>query len=85
MDQMEIADLPDPSLEPVAERSLGSEFENDGTEAQIGQVDEEILDWSALDVPGSPKLSRLFKALEIECSKPVPPISLDDTRSLQRR
>ena len=81
MDQMEIADLPDPSLEPVAERSLGSEFENDGTEAQIGQVDEEILDWSALDVPGSPKLSRLFKALEIECSKPVPPISLDDTTS----
>jgi hypothetical protein len=70
-----------PSLEPGGERSLGSDIENDGNEAQISQVHEEILDWSAVDVPGSPKLSRLFKALEIECSKPVPPISLDDISS----
>ena len=80
-DMVEITDLLEPSLEPVGERSLGSDIENDGTEAHISQEHEEILDWSALDVPGSPKLSRLFKALEIECSKPVPPISLDDTTS----
>jgi tetratricopeptide (TPR) repeat protein len=33
--------------------------------------------WAAVDVPGSPGLSRLFSALEIECSVPVPPMSLD--------
>jgi tetratricopeptide (TPR) repeat protein len=35
------------------------------------------LNWSAMDIPGSPRLSRLFNALEIECSVPVPPMSLD--------
>jgi tetratricopeptide (TPR) repeat protein len=33
--------------------------------------------WSAVDVPGSPGLTRLFSALEIKCSVPVPPLSLD--------
>jgi tetratricopeptide (TPR) repeat protein len=81
-DIIEITDLSEPSLESVGERSLGSDFENDGTkDAQMGQEHEEILHWSALNLPGSPKLSRLFKALEIECSKPVPPISLYDTTS----
>ena len=80
-DMVEITDLSEPSLESVGERSRGSEFENDSTEAHITQEHEEILDWSTLDIPGSPKLSRLFKALEIECSKPVPPISLEDTTS----
>ncbi len=80
-DTVEIKHLPEPALEAVGEGSLGFKFGNDGTEAQIGQEHEEILDWSKLDVPGSPKLSRLFRALEIEYSKPVPPISLDDTSS----
>jgi tetratricopeptide (TPR) repeat protein len=34
--------------------------------------------WATVDVPGSPGLSRLFSALEIECSQPVPPLSLDE-------
>ena len=34
-------------------------------------------DWSTVDVPNSPKLSRLFKRLEIECATPIPPLSLD--------
>ena len=34
-------------------------------------------DWSTADIHGSPKLSRLFKGLEIECSIPIPDISLD--------
>jgi tetratricopeptide (TPR) repeat protein len=76
---IEITDLSESYLESIGECSLGSDIEKDGTEAHISQEHEEILDWSALDIPGSPKLSRLFKALEIECSKPVPPISLDDT------
>jgi tetratricopeptide (TPR) repeat protein len=33
--------------------------------------------WAAVDVPGSPGLSRLFNALDIECSLPIPPLSLD--------
>jgi tetratricopeptide (TPR) repeat protein len=80
-DMIELPDLPEPFLESVGERSLDSDFENDGTEAHIGQQHEKILDWSALDIPGSPKLSRLFKALQIDGSRPVPPISLDDTSS----
>jgi len=81
-DVIEIPDLSEPSLEHVGELSPVPDFENDGTgEAQISQKQEEIVDWSALEVPGSPKLSRLFKALDIECSKPLPPISLDDTTS----
>jgi hypothetical protein len=78
---IEITDLPEPSLEPVRKLSPIPDFENDGNEAQIGEEHEEIVDWSAMDIPGSPKLSRLFKALEIECSKPLPPISLDDSAS----
>ncbi|PMD38715.1 hypothetical protein L207DRAFT_584112 [Hyaloscypha variabilis F] len=36
-------------------------------------------DWSTVDVPGSPGLSRLFKGLEIECATPIPPLSLDSS------
>jgi tetratricopeptide (TPR) repeat protein len=35
-------------------------------------------DWSTVDIPNSPKLSRLFKRLEIECATPIPPLSLDN-------
>ena len=34
-------------------------------------------DWSTVDIHRSPNLSRLFENLEIECSMPVPAISLD--------
>jgi hypothetical protein len=32
--------------------------------------------WAAVDVPGSPLLSRLFEALQIECSGTIPTISI---------
>jgi tetratricopeptide (TPR) repeat protein len=35
--------------------------------------------WSTVNVPGSPGLSRLFAALELEESSPVPELSLSDT------
>jgi len=34
-------------------------------------------DWSTVDIPGSPSLSRLFKALQIESATHIPPLSLD--------
>lgn len=40
-----------------------------------------LLDWSTIDVPGSPGLARLFSALKIECATPVPPLSLDTSDS----
>jgi hypothetical protein len=50
-DVIEVPGLPEPSLEHVGELSPGPDFENDGAgEAQINQEQEEILDWSALDV-----------------------------------
>jgi len=38
-------------------------------------------DWSTVDVPGSPGLSRLFSALEIEAKTFVPPLSLETPES----
>jgi hypothetical protein len=38
-------------------------------------------DWAAVNVPGSPGLWHLFEVLEIECSLPVPPLSLDAEES----
>jgi hypothetical protein len=38
-------------------------------------------DWSTVDVPGSPGLSRLFKGLEIECATPIPLFPLDSSDS----
>lgn len=79
---IKIPDLPEMPLENASELSLGLELENDGNgEAKNTQEQEDILDWSTVDVPGSPKLSRLFKALQIESSKSIPPISLDNTTS----
>jgi len=34
-------------------------------------------DWSKVDIPGSPSLSRLFKALQTEFATHIPPLSLD--------
>jgi len=36
-----------------------------------------LINWSTVEVPRSPDLSRLFKALRIECSNPVPALSLE--------
>jgi hypothetical protein len=36
-------------------------------------------DWAAVDVPGSPNLSRLFSALEIERSNAVTPLPLEES------
>jgi hypothetical protein len=36
-------------------------------------------DWSTVDVPGSPELSRLFSALEIEAETFVPSLSLENS------
>jgi hypothetical protein len=38
--------------------------------------------WAAVDVLGSPGLTLLFSALEIECLVPIPPLSLD-TQALE--
>jgi pentatricopeptide repeat protein len=46
------------------------------TPVEISQ-DSWPFDWSKVDVPGSPGLSRLFKALEIESSH-IPPLHLDE-------
>jgi tetratricopeptide (TPR) repeat protein len=42
-------------------------------------------DWSTVDVPGSPGLSRLFSALEIEAKTFVPPLSLETPESEDSR
>ncbi|PMD45824.1 TPR-like protein [Hyaloscypha variabilis F] len=39
--------------------------------------DSWLINWSTVEVPRSPNLSRLFKALKIECSNPVPALSLE--------
>ncbi|KAE9376184.1 TPR-like protein [Stipitochalara longipes BDJ] len=39
--------------------------------------DSWLINWSTVEVPRSPDLSRLFKALKIECSNPVPALSLE--------
>lgn len=36
-----------------------------------------LFNWSTVEVPRSPNLSRLFEALAIECSNPVPALSLE--------
>jgi hypothetical protein len=40
--------------------------------------DQWPFNWSTVNVPGSPGLSRLFTALELEESSPVPELSLSD-------
>jgi len=35
-------------------------------------------DWAEVDVPGSPELSRLLSAVEMECSNSIPPPSLEE-------
>lgn len=40
--------------------------------------DSGLFDWSAVDVPGSPELSRLLKSLEIESAVQIPPLSLNE-------
>ena len=67
---------------PIIEQSdKSSGMENLNTSAlNPGSMDCDIwpFSWSAVDVTGSPGLTRLFRALEIECSTPVPPLSLDE-------
>ena len=47
-----------------------------GENAPTPSLDRWPFDWSTVDVPGSPGLSRLFGALDIERSLPVPPLDL---------
>ena len=35
-------------------------------------------DWAYVNIPGSPGLSRLLGALELECSNPIPPLSPEE-------
>jgi tetratricopeptide (TPR) repeat protein len=53
---------------------------NDASPIEIFQ-DRWPFDWSTVDVPGSPGLSRLFSALEIEAKTFVPPLSLETPES----
>jgi hypothetical protein len=66
---------------PVVEQSdKSSRIEDHNTPApdpEPMECDMWPFNWAGVDVPGSPGLSRLFNALEIECSVPVPPLSLD--------
>lgn len=39
--------------------------------------DSWLINWSTVEVPQSPNLSRLFMALKIECENPVPALSLE--------
>ena len=52
-----------------------SESDNNGFGPLVYSV--RPIDWAATDVPGSPRMFRLFEALETETSLPIPPLSLD--------
>lgn len=52
-------------------------------DAEATETNQEAwpFDWSSVDVPGSPGLTRLFSALKLEVASDVPPISLADPES----
>ncbi|PMD41145.1 TPR-like protein [Hyaloscypha variabilis F] len=74
------------SIAPVSEEKLDYPAKllglapADDHRMEISQ-DSWPFDWSTVDVPGSPGLSRLFKRLEIESAAHVPKLSLDETES----
>ena len=59
--------------------SAHKSIEPRGSSSKVLSWDQWPFDWAVVDVPGSPGLSRLFDALEIECS--IPPLSLDTGES----
>ena len=59
--------------------SARKSIEPRGSSSKVLSWDQWPFDWAVVDVPGSPGLSRLFDALEIECS--IPPLSLDTGES----
>lgn len=75
------------TVEDVGTRGINTEPKNSDGKWEVAlAVDQSInnpaadawpFDWSTVDVHGSPGLSRLFGGLEIECSMPIPAISLD--------
>jgi hypothetical protein len=50
---------------------------NSVSETSILSEDSWLINWSIVEVPQSPNLSRLFMALKIECENPVPALSLE--------
>jgi tetratricopeptide (TPR) repeat protein len=50
---------------------------NSVSETSTLSEDSWLINWSTVEVPQSPNLSRLFKALKIECENPVPGLSLE--------
>jgi len=65
--------------EQLLRASPPRQSESDGiisTSTEIYQVSWHF-DWSKVDVPGSPRMSRLFEGLRVECDSPIQPISLN--------
>jgi tetratricopeptide (TPR) repeat protein len=50
---------------------------NSGSETSTLSEDSWLINWSTVEVPQSPNLSRLFMALKTECENPVPALSLE--------
>jgi hypothetical protein len=50
---------------------------NSSSATEAPKEDGWLINWSNVEVPESPDMSRLFSALEIECSNPVPVLSLE--------
>jgi hypothetical protein len=50
---------------------------NSSSATEASKEDSWLINWSNVEVPDSPDMSRLFSALEIECSNPVPVLSLE--------
>jgi pentatricopeptide repeat protein len=73
--------------EPPAASGVCQNFDNAVKQAGLDLGDGALLDicqdywpfdWSKVNIPGSPGLSRLFRGLELESASHIPPISLDE-------
>jgi tetratricopeptide (TPR) repeat protein len=66
----------EPSLPNTRSSTLTPHDSTSVSPATVIESSQNLSIWTTVDLPGSPLLSRLFKALQIECPTEIPPISI---------
>lgn len=73
---MDTTDGHEPSLPTPGKSALILADSASASTTEVGESSQSLSIWDTVDVPGSPLLSRLFEALQIECPTEIPPISI---------